>query len=147
MLGCGASAWKDGPRVASTAVGQGKTSQWKLAALDHSTSACVCFEITADGSSEKGAKASPNEVRNCAVETVHVFSEGCKQYDTDHTTCAPRLPLDMTQIPLFQPFCALLLLIVVFGCELRSSFEVCFGSGSRQHVPSLLQEHCEECWE
>ena len=53
MLGCGASARKDGSRVSGTAVGQGKTTQWKLPALDHSTTACICFDICAEKAVEK----------------------------------------------------------------------------------------------
>ena len=49
MLGCGASTKKDGPHVSSQVIGEGKTSQWSLPALDHATSVCVLFEITADG--------------------------------------------------------------------------------------------------
>jgi protein transport protein SEC23 len=62
MLGCGASARKDGPKVSSSVVGQGKTTQWKLAALDQNTTVCLFFEITADKSSDKASKTSSNEV-------------------------------------------------------------------------------------
>lgn len=56
MLGCGASTMKDGPQVSSQVIGEGKTSQWSLAALDYATTACVLFEITADGkASDKAA--------------------------------------------------------------------------------------------
>lgn len=57
MLGCGASTQKDGPHVSNQIIGEGKTTQWTLAALDNATTLCVLFEITADG--KNSDKMSP----------------------------------------------------------------------------------------
>jgi hypothetical protein len=55
MLGVGTSAPQDSSKVSSTSVGQGKSTRWKLAALDGNTTCGIFFEVTAESSGDSSA--------------------------------------------------------------------------------------------
>lgn len=57
MLGCGASMQKSGPGVSNNVVGAGKSTQFRLPALDSATTLCLFFEITAEAKAAEKAKA------------------------------------------------------------------------------------------
>ena len=76
MLGCGASAQKGGANVSSTQIGTGRSNSFRIAALDHSSTMCFFFEITAESKSADKAKTSSGEVFNIQFSTKYLHWDG-----------------------------------------------------------------------
>jgi protein transport protein SEC23 len=74
MLGCGASLHKGGSIVSSNAVGAGRSSSYRISALDHSSTLCFFFEITAESKSADKAKA--NETFHIQFATHYLHWDG-----------------------------------------------------------------------
>jgi protein transport protein SEC23 len=74
MLGCGASLQKGGPSVSNTVVGTGRSSSYRISALDHRSTICFFFDITAESKGSDKAKA--NETFNIQFITHYLHWDG-----------------------------------------------------------------------